>query len=319
MKRIFLFLFIALFAIVSCSKIDDDKNTYSIEGKWAYDNKEDKVWEVVKFLPNGVFYFSNQREDLNIENENQNGKYSVDGNHITGTFKLNGALMNLDATIIEISDYELTLKFNDTGLCFTYHKVLDEISFDCDEKYMPDYSQLLSHKIIGFLSHDTSIVKIDSKTGEIIGELDGTAMIDVSTEKGTAIIVVNVKGFKDYTQYLGKTKEEIDDKYRSKYGTIYEDVFYINSSLIKYIGFSYNAQGEVYYIVVFVQDDASMSDVEINEYLGKRYCIYQNGCEENYWAYMDAPNRNTATAGIVWNTRVEENEGMKTITFLKLD
>ena len=319
MKNVFLLLLVSLFAIVSCSKFEEKEDVYSIEGKWAYESREDKVWEVVKFLPNGVFYFSNQREDLNIENENQDGRYSIVGNHIVGTYKLNGTLMNLDATIIEITDYELTLKSNDTGLYVTYHKVIDEISVDCDERYTPNYSQLLNHKITGYFAHNPLMVNVNSQTGEITGELYGITMIDVITEKGIAVVIVSVKGIKDYTQYFGKTKADVDKEYSPEYGTKNDDIFYINGALVRYIGFSYNEKGEVYVVQVIVQDDASMSDMEIKEYLEGKYYLYEKGCEENYWTYMDSPNRSTATAGIVWNTRIEENEGMKIITYLKLD
>ena len=318
MKKQILLGLMILFAIISCSKSEIETRS-SIVGEWAYDNRDENVWEIVKFLPNGVFYFSNCQPGMHIKNENQDGRYSIDGDHITGSYNLNGALMNLDATVIKVTAYELTIKLNDSGLYFTYYKVLDEITVDCAKKHIPDYSKLVNCPISGFAAHDTFMASVDSKSGEITGELNGFTMIDVITEEGKAIILVNVTGLKDYTQDFGKTKAEIDNEYRTEYRTKYDDIFYINSNLIKYIGFSYDSKGEVYVVMVVIKDDANMTDMEIKEYLGKQYYIYEKGCEENYWAYMDSPERGTATAGIVWNTRVEENEGLKYIIYLNLN
>lgn len=174
MKKLFAFMLCAI-AFCACSNDDDDPvidYANLLVGQWVYDHPEEGVWETIKFTSSGMFYYSNSNEILyDFENENVNGRYFVDGNLVTGTYTLNESIqMNLDMQITKINDLEFTAKFNDTGLTFTYARLLDSEIVEYQEMISPNYSNLLRDvDIIGYSSHNTNIAQVDATTGKVTG------------------------------------------------------------------------------------------------------------------------------------------------------
>ena len=201
MKKIFAFMLCAIAFCACCD--DEDAPDYAnlLVGQWVYDHPEEGVWETIKFTSSGMFYYSNSNEILyEFENENVNGRYFVDGNKVTGTYKLNEVTqMNLDMQITAINDLEFTAKFNDTGLTFTYARLLDSETIEYNGTIQPNYDNLLrGADIIAYSSHNPNIAKVDAASGRVTGLSSGRTYIDVITSEGTAVVEIIVKGLLPY-------------------------------------------------------------------------------------------------------------------------
>lgn len=322
------------FVLWSCSSDDDnfsnDKNKWTaqtvlklLSSTWVYDKPSESTWEKIEFKENGVFYSSYFNNSVYEITEEVNGMFSLDtkGN-IIGSYKLNsGTLMNLDWSIISISDLELYYKNNDAGLEFTYSKLLDEIGLNSGETITPDYEALIPDtitvykstgkwemampRIKGFASHNTKIAEVNANTGEIKALSGGRSYIDVITTEGTAVIEINVTGLLryDYCEFLGLGREDIYEKFgRSPISDTDEQISYLLSEGdFRYLDFKFDTwTGLVKAVSVVAKEDPSFTNNEMRTYLNSAYYVYEKGTTDSMYAYINAETYDKATAGIIW-------------------
>ncbi|MBQ7511061.1 MAG: membrane lipoprotein lipid attachment site-containing protein [Prevotella sp.] len=227
MKKIIM-LFVSALCLAGCSESDLVESIIKPEklsGEWVYDHPEEGVWETMKFTESGVFYYSNDVATWNINNDRNDGRYSVSGDHgeyLHGSYTENGQPMEVNMTFSVLNDYSFTATFAETGLTFTYSRLLTTQRLKQGETITPNYQSLVSAEINWYRSHDTSIATVDTYSGEITGvAVSGRTYIDVVTTKGTAVVEVLVSDpenlFDDYYWAFGLTVNEVEQQLGSKY------------------------------------------------------------------------------------------------------
>lgn len=197
-----------------------------LAGDWVYDHPEEGVWEIMKFTSSGVFYYSNDVATWNIENNRNDGRYSVSGDHgerLHGEYTEGGQPREVNMVFSSLNDYSFTATFAETGLTFTYARLLASQKMKKGEKLTPNYQGLVNNvEIHNYMSHDKSIATVDFNTGEITAvAVSGRTYIDVSTSSGTAVVEVLVSDadhpFDDYYWAFGKTINEVEKQMGNKY------------------------------------------------------------------------------------------------------
>lgn len=313
-----------------------------IVGDWVYDHPEESVWEIMSFTKTGVFTFSNDSY-WDIHNENVNGRYYINEDKLTGTYYRDGIVLNIDGVLKSINNYEFTAKFNDTGLTFTYSKRISTKNMKIGESLTPDYEYDLWHslngnatkddagKIYRYSSHNTNMAKVDANTGEITAVGGGRTYIDVVTDKGTAVVEVNIDEPKyflayDYCQFIGTSKNTITDTFDFLYSTEGDWITYnyldgsesqkvglVKDKNWKAIRFLFDHETETVIAVgMQAKDDVWFTNEEMTAYLSSQYSVYEKGTEDNYKAFINADKFEDATVGIAWDYEI------KTLTFTKI-
>lgn len=304
---------------------------------WVYDNPEEEVWEKDEFRESGVFYASYYDKSLYDIQENLNGKYSLDNKgNISGQYKLSsGRLMNLDLSILAISDLELTYKNNTAGLKFTFGKLLDEVSMKTGETVTPDYEKLVPDtitvyssinksemalpRVTGYASHNSKVAEVDENTGKITARSGGRTYIDVITTNGTAVIEVNVTGLvPDYCEFLGLDRDDIYEKFgKSPFSDTEEEIIYLlGEGDFKWLFFDFDTwTGLVKSVSVLAKEETSFTNEAMREYLNSAYYVYEKGTDDTQYAYINADTYSKATAGIIWFP----NDGMLLVMELDHD
>lgn len=314
MKKLFAILLCAI-CICSCSKEDEEGTSIDyaklIVGQWVYDHPEEGVWETLKFTSSGMFYYSNTNTNIyDFENENVDGRYFIEGNHITGTYKLNGVTpMNLDMTLTHINDLEFTAKFNDSGLSFTYARLLDSETMGRGETITPNYENLLRKiDIIAFSSHNSNVASVDASTGRVTAVSSGRTYIDVITKEGTAVVEIIVEGLLpyDFDKLIGQNKSVIYSTFGSTPTTETEEVM-VYQNLTNEIEFVRvgidSATGNVLNIRIYLKatevDDEYIE--KMTSYLEQLYTVFEKGTTDTYKAYINGDIIENATVGITWD------------------
>lgn len=314
MKKLFAMMLCAI-ALCACSD-DDEKNPVAeidyaalLVGEWVYDAPKEGVWETMKFTSSGVFYFSNYNNNVvEFENENVPGRYFVNGNKVTGVYKLNEVTqMNFDMQILEINAWEFTAKFNDSGLTFTYARLLDSETVEYNETVTPNYQNLMrGAEIVAYASHDTGIATVDAVTGEVTGVSSGRTYIDIITKEGTAVIEIKVKGLLEYKydEFIGAERSEIYEVFGNSpaadesgvmvYQNISEDIQYMR------VGFN-EFTGKVSDIRLYISNTDAAFATAMTGYLGRLYTVYEKGTTDTYKAYINDKEYDNASAGITWD------------------
>ncbi len=314
MKKLFVILLCAL-SFCACNK-DDDAIDYAalLVGQWVYDHPEEGVWETIKFTSSGMFYFSNTNELLyEFENDNVNGRYFVEGDLVTGTYILNGVTqMNLDMQITKINDLEFTAKFNDSGLSFTYARLLATKVVDYQETITPNYGNLLRGvDVIAYASHNIKVATVNSSTGEVTGVTSGRTYIDVITAEGTAVIEIIVKGLMPYNfdEFIGEEKSVIYEVFGATPANEEDDVMvYQNiSNEISTLRVGINLlTGKVSDIRVGLGAVSSDYVQNMTEYLSRLYTILEEESTETVKSYINDENFDDASVCITWDLSNKE-------------
>ena len=306
------FLLIAALCIMSCSKSDDENQKVDISkkivGEWVYDHPIDGVWETMKFTSSGVFYYSNLVSSWGIDNQNNDGRYFLDGYNITGTYFLEGNVsMNLDMTIKRITNYEFTARFNDTGLSFTYAKLLEKREIKVNESVTPNYENLVKDvDIRGYSSHDTNIATVDATTGKVVGVSGGRTYIDVLTDEGVAVVEINVESdelWPDFSRGLGKTHNQILSMYGSyPYENTNEDIIYVfDNSAADFVIFTFDKTTNLTTAASVRVNDNIKTSAVVN-FLDSKFIKFPNGtpADGSQYAWLNASTVSAASVGIVY-------------------
>ena len=297
-----------------------------IIGEWvadyAVDDPKGYRWEILKFLDNGLLYFSNYSHNTKALNTYVNAEYSVKDSVIITNCLLGWSDLyetyNTEIRILKMNEYELEAELwrgNNVIEKNTYRKVIGELEINQDE-ISPNYQLLFKERTIsGYKSHNNYIAVVDEETGKITRGWSGSTYIDVMTDKGTALLhIINnsILDF-DYVNCIGKTKESIIDVF--DYG--YEENNYIyylynanyypelqaKSGNWKTMGVLVNPMtGLTEAIVLIAKDDIWFTEYQIFDYLSETYSVYEDGTEEGYKAFVSGQSLANSKVGMSWNS-----------------
>ena len=311
MKKHLLLITLCLI-VLGCSQPQDEPKYLladSIVGEWVYDAPSEGRWEIMKFTQSGVFFYSNTDIFWGIKNNDNSGRYTIneDSSSILGMYFLNGTSMTLSMTVSEINDYCFSAKFQDTGLQFTYAKLLAKFMVKPNETVTPDYSSLVKAKITGYSSHKPAIATVDASTGVIKGVSSGKTYIDVITEDGTAVIEIVTFDendmFDDYTYALAKTIDEVvgimGDNYihRDEISVRYLSDNYVVDTITFITGLK--DETHVQFVEMSINDNVSRKQV-LNS-LGSKYSISADHSSDNVHIYVMDTFIERAPATIVYD------------------
>lgn len=302
MKKLIYLLFavLSLSLCFSCSEdTESGVNAITIDnivGEWIYDYPEEGLWEKQKFMPSGVFYYSNTSlGGWKFSNDTEDGRYFIEeDNRISMNVIMGGSSIKIMLKVLEITDYSYTAEYTNGNASvgiYTYARLLGSVNIKPGEKSTPDYSLIRNANITGYSSHNEKVATIDTRNGEITGVSAGHTYIDVMTDKGTAVYEVIVfdsdNMFEDYSFAFGKTIPEIieiegedyldkDDKL----GVAYYSDDYLTDTITYMTGL------EDEYHVAFVQlslnDNVSKS--AIKSYLDNKYELLTS--ENGVYSYL---------------------------------
>lgn len=290
--RNFVVALLAILCFASFVACDSDSDSGSTEGQlsigqllgeWVYDHPEEGVWEMQKFMPSGVFYYSNASlGGWKFSNDTKDGRYTVeDGNRVTMNVVMGGVQMRLMLKVLSISDYSYTAEYTNGGASvgvFTYAKLLGSVMLKPGESHTPDYSQIVSAPINGFGSHDTDVVRVDAGSGTVTAVSAGHTYVDIMTDEGTAVYEITVFDyddmFEDYSFAFGKTIPEIVEVKGSDYiwrddknGLIYHSDDFLTDTVTYITGVYDNTHVE--YVLLNLNDNVASS--RIRDFLGGKY------------------------------------------------
>ncbi|MGN0230373.1 MAG: hypothetical protein ACI4BH_11250 [Muribaculaceae bacterium] len=314
---IFVFTLFCALTFTSCSSDSDPEpdegvTIEQIVGEWIYDHPEQGLWERLKFIPSGVFYYSNTSlGGWKFSNDTKDGRYFIEGkDRITMNVVLGNITTKLMLTIKDIKEYEFTAEFKDANASvgiFTYAKQLGSINIKPGESATPDYSKVVNATIKGFSSHNKNVVEVDANSGKITAVTPGQTYIDIETDKGTAVYEIIVfdpdNMFDDYTFAFGKTVQEIVDLKGDNY--LYKDddkglIYYSNDFLtdtIKYYTGLYDTK-HIEFVQLCLNDNVSKSNVK--KYLDGKYDLLSS--EEDTYSYVTDKNIDGSPVAAIYNT-----------------
>lgn len=266
-KYLFLVATATVLGFSSCSEEDcnhagEGNSTigYSeIAGSW-YDPIEN---EEVKYTENGTFH---DKYANNYRASHTEGRYEINANKLTYTYKLMGQNQFTDFTLTDYKpDYSISLYSEKTGRTVLY-RISNIVNLDLGaEAELP---------CIGLECTDSRIVSIkDGLTAKSNG-MKGTVYI--KNLKGTYVKVTVGNDiddlWMDYTKAIGLTVAEMKDLLGTPDELTENDAFYtgVNTThdMIKYVGFSIE-NGVVAGLGIFFKD--GISEEEITTYLKDKY------------------------------------------------
>lgn len=265
-KYLFLVAAATVLGFSSCSEEDcnhagEGNSTigYSeIAGSW-YDPMEN---EEVKYTENGTFHdkYANHYRASHTE-----GRYEINANKLTYTYKLMGQNQFSDFTLIDYKpDYSISLYSEKIGKTVLY-RISNVVNLDLGaEAELP---------CSGLESTDSRIVSIDGTTAKSNG-MKGTVYLKNAQGTYVKVMVGNDIDdlWMDYTKAIGLTVAEMKDLLGTPDELTENDAFYtgVNTThdMIKYVGFSIE-NGVVTGLGLFFKD--GISEEEITTYLKDKY------------------------------------------------
>lgn len=265
-KYLFLVAAATVLGFSSCSEEDcnhagEGNSTigYSeIAGSW-YDPIEN---EEVKYTENGTFH---DKYANNYRASHTEGRYEINANKLTYTYKLMGQNQFSDFTLTDYKpDYSISLYSEKLGKTVLY-RISNVVNLDLGaEAELP---------CSGLESTDSRIVSIDGTTAKSNG-MKGTVYLKNAQGTYVKVMVGNDIDdlWMDYTKAIGLTVAGMKDLLGTPDELTEKDAFYtgINTThdMIKYVGFSIE-NGVVTGLGLFFKD--GISEEEITTYLKDKY------------------------------------------------
>lgn len=270
-------------------------------GEWVCNQEDDKAWKKMSFGESDAFKYS----DENMEGRNifeEQGMYRIISNNILECMYYNNNFSYFRNLIVsEITDNYLKVEeFEGESMGISaYVRILESYEMKSDERIIPNYSQLVKGNIIGFKSHEPTIAVVDSVSGEITAVFPGRTYIDVETDESVAVIEIIVSDlWPDYTQYIGKSKDDVKDclgtpNFELSMSMLYkiEDNEYINS-LTFYLS---SITNKVDRFVINLKEDYDIQ--KIVGFLNNKYYYYENWSvlESKQYAFINKHTYNESS------------------------
>ena len=227
MKKLF-YLISMVCLLASCNKDPEPEpivvTNDALTGTWVYDNAATGVTEILKFTPNGGFYYTTVLADAAFAGYSA-GNYSIADNvNVTAV----GVTKSLDFTVTKLKANSFTAKDNSTGESRTYSKLVETLQLLYLESDTPGYSSLVAGNISSYKSHNEKVATVD-KTGAIKAVAEGITLIDVVASEGTAVVLVKAEGLiPDYAKAIGYVKDEVLAEYGEATSAMDGAVIYIS-------------------------------------------------------------------------------------------
>lgn len=287
-----------------------------VHHKWIYDHPEIPTWEEWNVFDDGVMYYSNATSFL-YTFSNQDVKCRYVYNIANGAFLVNtDKLGTLEGVISKWDKYEFTWKTVDGS--FSYNCLLGTYTIANGSTFEPVYTSLISDAVIsGFSSHNPAIAEVNA-TGKITAKNQGRTYIDVVTDKGTAVVEINVDGFftTDYVAFLNNSHYNVvsilgepttaDDKkleYLYDNGNFSKADFYLDGSKnVCKISLTMASSSKS-----FITSD------DVIAYLSKNFHEYAGASTSSVKCYTDNEDSNKATVLASWD------ETQRVLTFEYID
>ncbi|NPD91716.1 hypothetical protein [Xylanibacter muris] len=293
-----------------------------IIGEWVYDHPEEGIWEKQKFMPSGVFYYSNTSlGGWKFSNDTKDGRYSIENdNRISMNVVMGGVSMRLMLKVIAITDYAYTAEYTNGGTSvgtFTYARQMGSVNLKPGESCLPEYSQFIKTNIKGYGSHNEKVVKVENTDGTITAIAAGHTYIDIITDQGTAVYEVTVfdheNMFEDYSFAFGKTIPEIVSLKGGNYlwrddknGLVYYSDDYLTDT-VKYITGIYD-KTHVEFILLSLNDNVSQTNIK--KFLDNKYEHLSS--DNGIHSYVTDQKINGNPIGALYNTKAS------TISFVQI-
>lgn len=280
-----------------------------IEGTWVYDVPAEQAWERYTFTADG--YLSAQwtfSYGGNAFDESAQSTYVIENETLTFTVKSSSGPMNQKFVTEQIQDFDWTYNAYSSNSAlgkYTAQRLIESDNMEPGSHYTPNYQKLVGSAIIsGYKSHNNSIATVE-ENGTISAKANGRTYIDVITNKGTAVVEVNVKSplmLLAFESCLGmKPSDAIEFLQAKPYS---QDNGYILFSdytpSIKTLGLSLDAwTGRVKGVVIIF--DPSIDPSEVTIVLDNKYVPFLKSTTDTYKAYMDTEARADASFGVTWD------------------
>lgn len=278
-------------------------------GTWVYDKPEEKEWQRATFADNGYIFMQWRTYDevYNL-NESKQGMYTIDGETVSFTIRVDAGQMNMRWITESINDLNWTYVAYDGSHMngkYTVQRMLKSVSLSPEGTIQPDYQELVGKaEIQSYKSHNDAVASVSS-TGEIIAKAKGRTYIDVNTNKGSGVIEVNVDGgaipvaFEDCVgKNVTKVHELLGDNpyYEDETTIIYKNF----KPYIDKIGVSIDSQtGLVRGLTVTYNSTVKTS--QVTSILDATFIPYMSQTTETFKAYMDTAERADASIGVTWD------------------
>lgn len=283
--------------------------TELLAGTWVYDSPAEKTWERYTYADNGYVYAEWATYDgvYNL-NEEAQALYSVDNQTVSFTIRIDAGQMNMRMVTESINDFNWTyFAYDGTHLNgkYTVQRLLDSVTLSPEGTSRPDYQSFVGiAEIQGYKSHNDAVASV-STTGEILAKAKGRTYVDVVTNKGTAVVEVNVDGGAipvAFEECLGKGVSKLHELLGNN--PYYEDettVIYKNFTKdIDTIGVSLDSQtGLVKGIVITYK--SSVKTNQVTSILDASFIPYMSQTTATFKAYMDTAERADASVGVTWD------------------
>lgn len=271
--------------------------TQRLIGTWIFDDATAGTTEIIQFVDDNLFYFSNDIEAY-TSGDHAQGSYQVDTNG-----KISGGCDKkvLDLTFFNMSDYSFTIKDNTDMKEYTYGRLVGEvIQLDYLESALPAYQSWVNEEITSYSSHNDKTATVDTKTGQITAMSEGFTIIDVATAEGTAAVIVEAGGLiPDYASTIGKTKEQVKEVYGTTPTEEYE-AYLLYRDEAKSVQFNVNIRTRLTNgIDVKYGNYKGFSRNELVEYLNTKYHLYRK--ESDRQIFINHANYDKATTTITWD------------------
>lgn len=287
MKKLF-YLISMVCLLASCNKDPEPEpivvTNDALTGTWVYDNAATGVTEILKFTPNGGFYYTTVLADAAFAGYSA-GNYSIADNvNVTAV----GVTKLLDFTVTKLKANSFTAKDNSTGESRTYSKLVETLQLLYLESDTPGYSSLVAGNISSYKSHNEKVATVD-KTGAIKAVAEGITLIDVVASEGTAVVLVKAEGLiPDYAKAIGYTKEEVLAEYGEATSAMDGAVVYISPDNGMTVMFTISKRTKkVVKVAVIYGSKKPFVNKELQTYLETKYYVYPAETTSFFLAYTD--------------------------------
>ena len=308
MKKLFYAIGIA-FLVVACSKEEPVApvisapptpimvTTQGLIGTWIFDDATAGTTEIIQFIDDNIFYFSNDIEAYTA------GTYAQGNYQISTDGKVSGICDEkvLDFTFFKKSDYSFMVKNNTNEQEYTFGKWVGEVvRLDYQESASPLYKLWVDEEITSYSSHNEKTVMVDAKTGQITAMSEGFTVIDVVTTEGTAAVIVEAGGLiPDYASVIGVTKEKIKAAYGDTPTEEFE-AYLLYRDEAKSVQFNINIRTKLSNgIDVKYGNYKGFARNELVEYLNTKYYLYKKDADKQ--VFINNASYDKATVTIAWD------------------
>lgn len=275
--------------------------TQDLIGTWIYDNTASGTTEVIEFMNDIAFHYSDNIEDI-LSETYLKGTYQISPNG-----RANGGCEGkvLDFTFFKVSSNSFTITDNTNGESHTFSKLVGKaIELEYQKDTVPTYAEWVEGEITSYKSHNTRTATVDARSGKITAMSEGVTLIDAVTTEGTAVVLVKTGGLiPDYADAIGCTQDEVKDIYGVKPSESYE-AYLLYRDEAKSVQFDFSMRTkQATGVVVKYGNYKGFSRDELVEYLKTKYYLHKEYSDKK--VFINHADYDQATVTITWDNEKE--------------